>query len=59
MHRKTPADPKVALVVGGGSGHYPAFLGYVGKGFADAAVAGDVFASPSTQAIIRTARAAH
>ena len=44
-------DGKVALVVGGGSGHYPAFLGYVGPGLADAAVAGDVFASPATRAI--------
>ncbi|XAO72087.1 MAG: dihydroxyacetone kinase subunit DhaK [Acetobacteraceae bacterium] len=59
MRREALADPKVVLVVGGGSGHYPAFLGYVGRGFADAVVAGDVFASPSTQAIIRTARAAH
>ena len=37
---------KVALVIGGGSGHYPAFGGYVGVGLADATVAGDVFASP-------------
>ena len=37
----TPAG-KVALVVGGGSGHYPAFAGFVGPGLADAAVAGDV-----------------
>lgn len=51
-------DGKVAVVVGGGSGHYPAFAGYVGEGFADAAVAGDVFASPSTQAIIHVAREA-
>ncbi|MBB3172212.1 dihydroxyacetone kinase [Endobacter medicaginis] len=51
-------DGKVAVVVGGGSGHYPAFAGYVGEGFADAAVAGDVFASPSTQAIINVAREA-
>jgi dihydroxyacetone kinase len=41
---------KVSVVVGGGSGHYPAFAGYVGPGMADAAVAGDVFASPSTAA---------
>ncbi|TPW28162.1 dihydroxyacetone kinase family protein [Pararhizobium mangrovi] len=47
---------KVALVIGGGSGHYPAFLGYVGPGIADAAVAGDVFASPSTAAIARVGR---
>ncbi|WP_265502629.1 dihydroxyacetone kinase family protein [Paracoccus beibuensis] len=50
---------KVALLVGGGSGHYPAFLGYVGAGLADAAVAGDVFASPSTAWIHGVARAAN
>lgn len=38
---------KVALVVGGGSGHYPAFAGWVGQGFADGAVCGNIFASPS------------
>ena len=43
---KTP-EGKVALVVGGGSGHYPAFAGWVGPGFADGAVAGNIFASPS------------
>ncbi len=52
------AAGKVALVVGGGSGHYPAFLGYVGAGLADAAVAGDVFASPATNAVASVARAA-
>lgn len=58
--RATPGAPgKVTLLVGGGSGHYPAFCGYVGDGFADAAVAGDIFASPSTQAILNVARAAH
>ena len=49
---------KVAVVVGGGSGHYPAFAGYVGPGMADAAVAGDVFASPSTAAVARVCRVA-
>lgn len=38
---------KVAVVIGGGSGHFPAFAGLVGPGLADAAVMGDVFASPS------------
>lgn len=42
----TPAG-KVAVVVGGGSGHYPAFCGLVGEGFADGAVVGNVFTSPS------------
>jgi dihydroxyacetone kinase len=50
--RATATAPgKVALVIGGGSGHYPAFAGYVGPGLADAAVAGDVFASPSTRLV--------
>ena len=52
-------EGKVAVVIGGGSGHYPAFLGYVGPGFADAAVAGDVFASPSTQGVARICRLAN
>lgn len=51
-------EGKVAVVVGGGSGHYPAFAGYVGPGLADAAVAGDVFASPSTAAVARVGRLA-
>ncbi|EPE95086.1 dihydroxyacetone kinase family protein [Rhizobium grahamii] len=51
-------EGKVSIVVGGGSGHYPAFAGYVGPGLADAAVAGDVFASPSTAAIARICRQA-
>jgi dihydroxyacetone kinase len=50
---------KVAVVIGGGSGHYPAFAGYVGPGLADAAVAGDIFASPSTRTVARIARLAH
>jgi dihydroxyacetone kinase len=50
---------KVALVIGGGSGHYPAFAGYVGPGFADGAVAGDVFASPSTRLVHDVAARAH
>ena len=54
----TPAG-KVALVIGGGSGHYPAFAGFVGPGFADAAVAGDVFASPSAHFIAHVMRLAH
>ncbi len=52
-------EGKVALVIGGGSGHYPAFAGYVGPGLADAAVAGDVFASPSTRAIRDIGARAH
>ncbi|MEW9617816.1 dihydroxyacetone kinase subunit DhaK, partial [Shinella sp. S4-D37] len=52
-------EGKVSVVVGGGSGHYPAFAGYVGPGMADAAVAGDVFASPSTASVARVCRQAN
>lgn len=41
-----PRKGKVGLVIGGGSGHEPTFLGFVGKGLADAAAIGNVFASP-------------
>ena len=51
-------EGKVAVVVGGGSGHYPAFAGFVGPGLADAAVAGDVFASPSTHLVANVCRRA-
>ncbi|MEI2298279.1 dihydroxyacetone kinase subunit DhaK [Ensifer sp. MJa1] len=43
---------KVALVSGGGSGHEPAHIGFVGRGMLTAAVCGDVFASPSVDAIL-------
>ncbi|BBX90303.1 dihydroxyacetone kinase family protein [Mycolicibacterium boenickei] len=55
---ETPSG-KVAVVVGGGSGHYPAFCGVVGPGFADGAVVGNIFTSPSTQEAASVARAAH
>ena len=40
-------ENKVSLISGGGSGHEPAHAGFIGKGMLDAAVCGDVFASPS------------
>src|SRR5690606_29297699 len=49
---------KVAVVVGGGSGHYPAFCGVVGPGFADGAVVGNIFTSPSADDAYSVARAA-
>jgi dihydroxyacetone kinase len=53
-----PAEPKVGFVVGGGSGHEPAFAGYVGVGFADAAACGNVFASPSPDVVLEAIHAA-
>ncbi|GAB2595787.1 dihydroxyacetone kinase family protein [Kribbella endophytica] len=48
---------QVALVSGGGAGHEPAHAGYVGPGMLTAAVAGDVFSSPSADAVLTAIRA--
>lgn len=53
-HATTPGQ--VAVVIGGGSGHYPAFAGLVGVGLAHAAAMGNVFASPSAQQIYSVAK---
>ncbi len=58
IKRKNLNKNKVTLISGGGSGHEPAHAGFVGEGMLDAAVCGDVFASPSTiqvyKAIVET-----
>src|SRR4051794_14473041 len=48
---------KVAVIVGGGSGHYPAFCGVVGPGFADGSVIGNIFTSPSADDAYSVGRA--
>lgn len=53
-HKK---EGKVALISGGGSGHEPAHAGYVGEGMLDAAVAGAVYTSPASDAILEGIRA--
>ena len=58
VRRFRPAKPKVAVIAGGGSGHYPAFAGLVGAGFADGAVVGNIFTSPSAQQAYAVAKAA-
>ncbi|MEA2527943.1 MAG: D-erythrulose 4-kinase [Thermomicrobiales bacterium] len=57
MANGAPAPDKVAVVVGGGSGHYPAFYGLVGEGMASGAVIGDIFTSPSGEQAYRVAKA--
>ena len=47
-----PAQRPVAVISGGGSGHEPAHAGYVGEGMLSAAVVGDVFTSPSVDAVL-------
>ena len=55
--RRAP-DGQVAIVLGGGSGHFPAFAGWVGEGFGHGAACGRVFASPSEKEVLSVARAA-
>jgi dihydroxyacetone kinase len=57
MANGTPAPGRVSVIVGGGSGHYPAFYGLVGHGLASGAVIGDIFTSPSGDQCYRVAKA--
>ena len=58
VRRHRPRQPKVAVLAGGGSGHYPAFAGLIGTGLADGAVVGNIFTSPSAQQAYSVAKAA-
>jgi len=57
MAQAAPVPGKVGVLVGGGSGHYPAFCGYVGPGLADGAAMGNIFASPSGEQVYRCTKA--
>lgn len=49
-YKKAPIEGKVGIVTGGGSGHKPAFIGYIGKNMCDAVAVGEVFSSPTAAA---------
>lgn len=49
---------KVAVIIGGGTGHYPGFMGWVGPGLVDGAVTGNIFSSPSASQAHSVGRAA-
>lgn len=51
-------EGKVAMIVGGGTGHYPAFGGWVGQGMADGVVFGNIFSSPSAVQALSVGQAA-
>ena len=57
VRKDAPVKDKVGILIGGGSGHEPAFVGYVGKGIADGAAIGNVFASPSPDPIVDATKA--
>ena len=54
-----PVPGKVGVVTGGGSGHKPAFIGYVGKNMCDAAAVGEICSSPTAIAFLEAFRAAN
>jgi dihydroxyacetone kinase-like protein len=53
-----PVKGKVGIVTGGGSGHKPAFIGYIGKNMVDAVAAGEIFSSPTPNAFLDAFKAA-
>ncbi|MEA1884015.1 MAG: dihydroxyacetone kinase subunit DhaK [Thermotogota bacterium] len=59
VSRKIKKTDRVILISGGGSGHEPAHAGFVGKGLLDAAVCGDVFASPSVMQVYNAIKKNH
>jgi dihydroxyacetone kinase-like protein len=54
-----PIPGKVGIATGGGSGHLPVFLGYVGQGFVDGCAVGNVFSSPTVEQMLAVTRAIH
>src|SRR6266403_4918054 len=58
-YAKAPIQGKVGVVTGGGSGHKPAFVGYVGKNMCDAVAVGEIFSSPSAQVFFDAFKAAN
>jgi dihydroxyacetone kinase-like protein len=49
-YKKAPIKNKVGIVTGGGSGHKPAFIGYIGENMIDAVAIGEIFSSPTAKA---------
>ncbi|WP_413305930.1 dihydroxyacetone kinase subunit DhaK [Bacillus sp. 1P10SD] len=57
VRKDAPVQNKVAIISGGGSGHLPLFLGYIGKGMLDGVAVGEIFASPSSKQILDVTKA--
>ena len=56
--RHAPVPGKVGIVTGGGSGHKPAFIGYIGRNMVDAVAVGEIFSSPPAQMFFDAFKAA-
>ena len=57
-YKNAPIEGKVGIVTGGGSGHKPAFIGYVGRNMVDAVACGEIFSSPPAQMFYDAIKAA-
>jgi len=57
IRREAPVPGKVGIVIGGGAGHEPLFLEYVGRGMADAEAHGQIFAAPSPNVVYEAIKA--
>jgi len=57
-YKDAPIEGKVGIVTGGGSGHKPAFIGYVGRNMVDAVACGEIFSSPPAQMFYDAVKAA-
>jgi phosphoenolpyruvate---glycerone phosphotransferase subunit DhaK len=58
-YKHAPVAGKVGIVTGGGSGHKPAFVGYLGRNMVDAVAVGEIFSSPPAQAFYEAFKVAH
>jgi len=56
---EAPRKDRVAIVTGGGFGHLPTFVGYVGSGLCSGAAVGNVFSSPSAEQVLAVTREVH
>jgi dihydroxyacetone kinase-like protein len=57
-YKEAPIEGKVGIVTGGGSGHKPAFTGYIGKNLVDSVAVGEIFSSPTAKAFYDAIKAA-
>ena len=58
IYNQAPVPNKVGVVTGGGSGHEPAFIGYIGEGMLDAVAVGEIFSSPTAKSFTDAIKAA-
>ncbi|MCL4377519.1 MAG: dihydroxyacetone kinase subunit DhaK [Actinobacteria bacterium] len=56
IRKSKPINPKVVVITGGGSGHKPAFIGYIGEGLVDGVAVGEIFSAPPADYIYKATK---